>query len=78
MRAEHVTSSQLAIELLLAENYKYKLSCQDLDKPTKAPLQGREHEFATFGRSFLTLAVHQAMHRSHLTDALRAVGRRAA
>ncbi len=54
------------------------LSEEDLDKPTKAPPQEREHEFATFGRSFLALAVHQAMHRSHLTDALRAAGRKAA
>jgi uncharacterized damage-inducible protein DinB len=53
------------------------LSEDDLDKPTKAPPQGREHEFATFGRSFLTLALHQTMHRSHVTDALRAAGRMA-
>jgi hypothetical protein len=51
------------------------LSEDDLDKPTKAPPQGREQEFATFGRSFLTLALHQALHRSHVTDALRAAGR---
>lgn len=51
------------------------LSEEDLDKPTKAPPQGREQEFSTFGRSFLTLALHQALHRSHVTDALRAAGR---
>jgi uncharacterized damage-inducible protein DinB len=51
------------------------LSEDELDKPTKAPPRGREHEFATFGRSFLTLALHQALHRSHVTDALRAAGR---
>ena len=51
------------------------LSEDDLDKPTKTPPKGREHEFATFGRSFLALALHQAMHRSHVTDALRAAGR---
>jgi uncharacterized damage-inducible protein DinB len=51
------------------------LTEDDLEKPTKAPPQGREHEFATFGRSFLALALHQAMHRSHVTDALRAAGR---
>jgi hypothetical protein len=51
------------------------LSEYDLDKPTKAPPNGREKEFATFGRSFLALALHQAMHRSHVTDALRAAGR---
>ncbi|MPZ21488.1 MAG: DUF664 domain-containing protein [Luteitalea sp.] len=53
------------------------LSDEDLDKPTKAPPQGREHEFATYGRSFLVLALHQMMHRSHVTDALRAAGRTA-
>ena len=53
------------------------LSEEDLDKPAKAPPKGREHEFATFGRSFLTLALHQMLHRSHVTDALRAAGRTA-
>jgi uncharacterized damage-inducible protein DinB len=53
------------------------LSEEDLDKPTKAPPKGREKEFATFGRSFLVLALHQMMHRSHVTDALRAAGRTA-
>jgi hypothetical protein len=48
------------------------LSEDDLDKPTKAPPKGLEHEFATYGLSFLTLALHQTMHRSHVTDALRA------
>lgn len=48
---------------------------EDLDRPTKAPPKGREHEFATFGSSFLVLALHQMMHRSHVTDALRAAGR---
>src|SRR5262250_666501 len=47
---------------------------EDLDQPTKAPPTGREREFATFGQSFLVLALHQAMHRSHVTDALRAAG----
>jgi len=53
------------------------LSEEDFDKPTQAPPKGREHEFATFGRSFLALALHQAMHRSHVTDALHAAGRTA-
>lgn len=51
------------------------LNEDDLDKPTQAPPKGRENEFATFGRSFLALALHQAMHRSHVTDAFRAAGR---
>jgi hypothetical protein len=48
------------------------LSEEDLDKPTQAPPKGREHEFATYGKSFLVLALHQMMHRSHVTDARRA------
>ena len=44
----------------------------DLDKPSAAPPKGRDREFATFGQRFLVLALHQAMHRSHVTDALRA------
>jgi hypothetical protein len=50
------------------------LSEEDLDLPVKAPPKGREHEFATFGSSFLVLALHQCMHRSHVTDARRAAG----
>jgi hypothetical protein len=53
------------------------LSEEDLAKPTKAPPKGREQEFATFGRSFLVLALHQTMHRGHVTDAVRAAGRTA-
>jgi hypothetical protein len=53
------------------------LTEEDLDNPTKAPPTGREHEFATYGRSFLVLALHQLMHRSHVTDASRAAGRTA-
>jgi hypothetical protein len=53
------------------------LSEEDLDKPTKAPPKGREQEFATYGRSFLALALHQMIHRSHVTDAKRAAGRSA-
>jgi uncharacterized damage-inducible protein DinB len=53
------------------------LSEEDLDKPAKAPPKGREREFATYGRSFLVLALHQTMHRGHVTDALRAAGRTA-
>ncbi|HTH54247.1 MAG TPA: DinB family protein [Edaphobacter sp.] len=51
------------------------LSEADLDKATVAPPPGREKEFSTFGRSFLTLALHQVLHRGHVTDALRAAGR---
>jgi hypothetical protein len=51
------------------------LSEADLDKPTKAPPKGREREFATYGHSFLVLALHQAMHRGNVTDARRAAVR---
>jgi hypothetical protein len=48
------------------------LTDADLDKPTAAPPKGREREFATYGSSFLALALHQMLHRSHVTDARRA------
>ena len=48
------------------------LSEADLDKPSLAPPKGREREFATYGSSFLVLALHQMLHRSHVTDARRA------
>jgi uncharacterized damage-inducible protein DinB len=51
------------------------LSEEDLDKPTEAPPKGREREFATYGQSFLVLALHQTMHRGNVTDARRAAGR---
>jgi hypothetical protein len=47
------------------------LSEADLDKPSLAPPKGREREFATYGSSFLVLALHQMAHRSHVTDARR-------
>jgi uncharacterized damage-inducible protein DinB len=53
------------------------LSEADLDKPTKAPPKGREQEFATYGRSFLALALHQMMHRGNVSDARRTAGRAA-
>jgi hypothetical protein len=51
------------------------LSEADFDKPTVAPPKGREREFATYGSSFLVVALHQTMHRGHVTDAQRAAGR---
>jgi uncharacterized damage-inducible protein DinB len=53
------------------------LSDADLDKPTKAPPKGLEREFATYGQSFITLALHQTMHRGQVTDAKRMAGRTA-
>jgi hypothetical protein len=58
-------------------NLLESLTEADLDKPTKAPPRGREHEFATYGKSFLVLALHQMMHRGNVTDARRAAGRAA-
>ena len=51
------------------------LSEADLDKPTLAPPKGREREFATYGQSFLVLALHQTMHRGNVTDSRRTAGR---
>lgn len=51
------------------------LSEADLDQATVAPVKGLENEFNTFARSFLTLALHQTMHRGNVTDARRAAGR---
>ena len=63
--------------LLREQNLKLleSFSEADLDKPTKAPPKGLEHEFVTYGSTFLTLALHQAMHRSNITDAKRAAMR---
>jgi uncharacterized damage-inducible protein DinB len=58
-------------------NLLESLSEADLDKPTLAPPKGREREFATYGHSFLVLALHQTMHRGNLTDARRAAARTA-
>lgn len=51
------------------------LSEEDLNKPTVAPPKGLEHEFSTYGKAFLVLALHQTMHRGHVTDARRTAGR---
>ena len=47
----------------------------DLDKRVSNPPPGLEEPFSTYGKAFLTLALHQMMHRSHITDAVRAAGR---
>ena len=47
------------------------LSEEELDRPTKKQPEGLEAAFATYGKSFMTLALHQMSHRSHLTDARR-------
>jgi hypothetical protein len=47
----------------------------DLDKATPFQPKGLEEHFATYGRALLTLAIHQAMHRGQVSDAIRAAGR---
>jgi hypothetical protein len=71
VRAKYVELRELNMKILES------LREEDLDKPVKAPPQGREQEFATFGRAFLVLALHQTMHRGNVTDAFRAAGRAA-
>ncbi|MGH9143469.1 MAG: DinB family protein [Vicinamibacterales bacterium] len=66
IRAKYVQLRQQNLALLES------LSDADLDEPTVAPPKGREREFATYGTSFLALALHQMIHRSHVTDARRA------
>jgi hypothetical protein len=66
IRARYVALRERNLQLLDS------LSEADLDTASKAPPKGREHEFATYGRSFLALALHQMIHRSHVTDARRA------
>ena len=68
VRAKYVQLRESNVKLLQS------LSEADLDKETKAPPKGLEHHFATYGRSFLTLALHQMLHRANVTDARRAMG----
>ena len=47
-----------------------------LDRPTKSPPKGLEQPLATFGKTFMTIAMHQMNHRGQLADARRALGRK--
>ncbi len=47
----------------------------DLDKKVANPPQGLEKHFETYGKALMTLSIHQMIHRSHLTDAVRNAGR---
>jgi len=71
VRAKYVQLRASNISLLQS------LTEEDLDKSTVAPPKGLEKEFDTWGRSFLTLALHQMLHRANVTDARRAAGRTA-
>ena len=68
-RARYLQLRQKNLQLLDS------LSEADLDKPVKNPPKGLEEHFATYGKAFLTLALHQALHRSQITDAIRSAGR---
>ncbi|MEO8597237.1 MAG: DinB family protein [Candidatus Solibacter sp.] len=69
VRAKYVELRESNLKLVQS------LTEADLDKPTVAPPKGLEHEFDTWGRSFLTLALHRMLHRANVTDARRAAGR---
>lgn len=47
-----------------------------LDRPTKSPPKGLEEALGTFGKTFLTIAIHQMSHRGQVADARRAIGRK--
>ena len=51
------------------------LSEAELDTPTQFQPAGLEQHFATYGKSLLSVALHQMSHRSHIIDAVRAAGR---
>jgi uncharacterized damage-inducible protein DinB len=71
VRAKYVELRERNMQLLES------LSEADLDRTTTAPPKGREKEFATFGSSFLVIALHQMLHRGNVTDAIRMAGRTA-
>ena len=50
------------------------MSETDLDTPTPWQPAGLEEELATYGRTLLTVALHQMAHRAHLGDAVRTAG----
>jgi hypothetical protein len=51
------------------------LSEAELDTPTSKQPTGLEQHFATYGKTLLTIALHQTMHRGQLTDTFRMAGR---
>lgn len=51
------------------------LSEAELETPTRKQPQGLEQHFATYGKTLLTIALHQTMHRGQLTDTFRTAGR---
>ena len=71
VRAQYSQLRARNLELLEA------MSEADLDKPTPWQPKGLEEHFATYGKTLLTVALHQMAHRAHITDATRAAGRAA-
>ena len=69
VRAKYTELRQRNLQLLDS------LSEAELDKPTAWQPKGLEEHFATYGKSLLTLALHQMGHRAQLTDATRSSGR---
>ena len=60
-----------------AKNLKLldELGDAGLDRPTKKQPKGLEEALATFGKAYMTVAMHQMNHRGQLADARRALGR---
>ena len=69
VRAQYVELRKRKMELLEL------MSEADLDKAPAWQPTGLEEHFATYGKTLLTVALHQTMHRAHLTDAVRSAGR---
>ena len=57
--------SEWQVKAFIGPLFGASTTINDLDQAT-----GKSH--ATYGASFLTLALHQMLHRSHVTDAQRA------
>ena len=71
VRAQYVELRKRNLELLEA------MTETDLDRSTPWQPTGLEEHFATYGKALLTVALHQTMHRAHITDAVRSAGRAA-
>lgn len=69
VRARYVELRQRTMDKLAS------LSEAELDTPTKFQPAGLEEHFKTYGKTLLTLAMHQMSHRAHISDAVRAAGR---
>ena len=68
VRAQYVQLRQETMQMLES------MTEADLDKETAWQPPGLEEHFDTFGKTLLTIAMHQMAHRGHLTDAIRTAG----